>query len=81
MVYKSDYNWQDGEWMQAHRGNSDMDVPISIYEVHLGSWRRGEDGSMLGYREIAVHSMGPFSRLFGFRTTYRMTKALSRGRT
>lgn len=30
----------------------------------------------LGYREVAIHSMGPFSRLFGFRTTHRMMKTL-----
>jgi ribosomal protein S18 acetylase RimI-like enzyme len=35
----------------------------------------------LGYQEIAIHTMGPFSRLFGFRTTCRMTKHLSRGRS
>ncbi|MGD9021959.1 MAG: 1,4-alpha-glucan branching protein GlgB, partial [Lysobacterales bacterium] len=53
VVYKSDYNWQDGEWMKAHRGNPAMDVPISIYEVHLGSWRRGGDGKLLSYRDLA----------------------------
>ena len=40
--------------MLAARGNSDpRRAPMSIYEVHLGSWRRGEDGRFLTYDELA----------------------------
>jgi 1,4-alpha-glucan branching enzyme len=53
VVYQSGYRWQDGEWMKAHRGGPAMDVPISIYEVHLGSWRRGVDGGLLSYQDLA----------------------------
>ena len=53
VVYKSDYQWRDGEWMKAHRGSPAMDVPVSIYEVHLGSWRRGGNGELLSYRDLA----------------------------
>lgn len=49
------YSWQDADWM-AHRGkNNSLDSAISIYEVHLGSWRRvPEQGNRsLTYRELA----------------------------
>jgi len=63
-IWKLDYPWGDGEWMARRRRANALDAPISIYEVHLGSWRRREDGSFLSYRELApeladyVASMG-----------------------
>jgi 1,4-alpha-glucan branching enzyme len=46
------YEWRDAEWMRArHRANA-LDAPFSIYELHLGSWRR-PSGGMPSYREIA----------------------------
>ncbi len=50
---ESGYQWRDAAWMQA-RGESDWQrQPFSIYEVHLGSWRRDANGDFLNYREIA----------------------------
>lgn len=50
---ESRHTWQDGEWMAA-RGREDFRRrPMNIYEVHLGSWRRGPDGAFLGYRDLA----------------------------
>src|SRR5512145_3547267 len=46
------YRWHDGAWMAGRP--RDLDRPMSVYEVHLGSWRRGDDGRFLGYRELAV---------------------------
>ncbi|HLE84496.1 MAG TPA: 1,4-alpha-glucan branching protein GlgB [Thermoanaerobaculia bacterium] len=46
------HEWGDGEWMAARGARNRIDAPISIYEVHLGSWRR-DGGRSLGYREIA----------------------------
>lgn len=49
------YAWQDGEWMRdRHRANA-HDAPISVYEMHVGSWRRKvEEGNRpLSYRELA----------------------------
>ncbi len=49
------YEWSDGEWME-HRGRSNShQAPISVYEMHLGSWRRKveEENRYLTYREIA----------------------------
>ncbi len=49
------YEWGDGEWITKRRGANALDAPISIYEVHLGSWRRvPEEGNRsLTYREMA----------------------------
>ncbi|HTP32949.1 MAG TPA: 1,4-alpha-glucan branching protein GlgB [Candidatus Acidoferrales bacterium] len=50
------YQWGDAGWMAARAGKNELDCPISIYEVHLGSWRRvgGEENRWLTYREAAV---------------------------
>ncbi len=47
--------WQDGKWMAERWERNDRQAPISIYEVHLGSWRRNlaENGRYLTYRELA----------------------------
>ena len=36
----SRYQWQDDDWMQQRSATPALDQPVSIYEVHLGSWRR-----------------------------------------
>jgi len=52
-VWSLDYEWGDAGWM-ADRGRSNsLNSPISVYEVHLGSWRRGEGGRPLTYLEMA----------------------------
>jgi 1,4-alpha-glucan branching enzyme len=52
-VWSLDYAWNDGGWMQTRAAHNGLGAPFSVYEVHLGSWRRGEHDRMLGYREIA----------------------------
>ena len=48
-----DFAWGDANWLVA-RGQTDWaHQPLSVYEVHLGSWQRSADGEFLGYREIA----------------------------
>lgn len=52
VVWELGYAWGDHEWM-AHRGRRNaLHAPISIYEVHLGSWRRGPEGRWLTYAEL-----------------------------
>ena len=54
-VWELDFDWQDQEWM-AHRARANaLDAPCSVYELHLGSWRRDpRDPSRLpAYRQIA----------------------------
>ncbi len=55
VVCRLDYAWGDGDWMRARAARSGLGAPISIYEVHLGSWMRmPEQGNrMLTYRELA----------------------------
>lgn len=49
------YQWQDGDWMATRKDHHRRESPISIYELHLGSWRRNnlEDNRWLTYRELA----------------------------
>ena len=47
------YSWNDEAWIKQRKGPSDLNTPISIYEVHLGSWRRNKDGYSMNFREIA----------------------------
>jgi 1,4-alpha-glucan branching enzyme len=59
------YAWRDEAWI-AERGrqNSWLDRPMSIYEVHLGSWARGADGErFLSYRELADRLVPYVSRM------------------
>ncbi len=46
------HDWGDAEWMATRAAKHAVDAPVSVYEVHLGSWRR-PDGRMPTYREIA----------------------------
>ena len=50
-----EYAWQDEAWMRTRAQRNALAAPMSIYEVHLGSWRRdpGQPDRLLGYREIA----------------------------
>ena len=47
------YSWNDQQWMQTRAGRSWLHAPLSIYEVHLGSWQRDRQGQFLNYRELA----------------------------
>ena len=47
------YAWQDASWMQSRRQQDWLHAPMSIYEVHLGSWQRADDGGFLSYEAIA----------------------------
>lgn len=47
------HDWQDDEWLEARRQSDWLRQPLSIYELHAGSWRRGADGEPLGWRELA----------------------------
>ncbi len=55
IVWDLDYTWGDQEWMSQRHSRNHLNAPMSIYEVHLGSWRRvpGEENRFLTYRELA----------------------------
>ena len=55
VIWDLDYQWGDSQWMTEHKAKNGLQSPQSIYEVHLGSWRRVfDDGNRsLSYRELA----------------------------
>jgi 1,4-alpha-glucan branching enzyme len=59
-----DYQWGDGDWMAQRGRKNALDAPMSIYEMHPGSWRR-KDGSFLGYRDLA-HALAEHMAATGF---------------
>jgi 1,4-alpha-glucan branching enzyme len=58
------YEWRDQDWM-GRRDNAALNRPISIYEVHFGSWRRGDGHRWLTYRELAEQLI-PYARDLGY---------------
>ena len=60
------YQWNDATWLEERIRRQALDAPISIYEVHLGSWRRApEDNGFLTYRELA-HQLVDHVKQLGF---------------
>ncbi|HQH79712.1 MAG TPA: alpha-amylase family glycosyl hydrolase, partial [Synergistaceae bacterium] len=53
MVWESSHAWGDGRWMAERAGRKALESPLSIYEVHPGSWRRDAGGRFLSWREMA----------------------------
>jgi 1,4-alpha-glucan branching enzyme len=49
VVFRSEYEWLDADWLEARRAQRPLERPVSIYEVHAPSWRHG-----LGWRDLAV---------------------------
>jgi 1,4-alpha-glucan branching enzyme len=60
-----DFAWQDQAWMERRDRLQDVQAPISIYEVHLGSWARGEGNRFLTYDELADRLI-PYAVEMGF---------------
>lgn len=48
----SDYEWHDAAWLRSRRAMNPYKNPMSIYEVHLGSWMRHPDGRFYNYTEL-----------------------------
>ena len=67
VVWDNWYEWKDQEWMQARRQKNALNAPISVYELHLGSWQRdpGDPERRLTYREIA-NTLVPYIKEMGF---------------
>ena len=62
---KAAYHWQDQAWIDQRNQWQWLHQPMSIYEVHIGSWRRHEDGSFLSYAELA-EQLVPYVRELGY---------------
>ncbi len=65
IIYASHHRWADTRWMRARARRQAPDQPLAIYEVHLGSWRRGPGGRWLSYRELA-EPLAAHARAGGF---------------
>lgn len=51
---ENNYKWKDTKWMKNRKKNNAIDVPFSVYEVHLGSWKKHvEENRFLSYHELA----------------------------
>ena len=57
--------WSDGEWMRARAAEDWLHAPMSVFEVHLGSWRRDAAGAPLNYRQLADQLL-PYVLELGF---------------
>lgn len=54
VVWEDEYKWQDKKWMKNRKKNNALDAPFSVYEVHLGSWKKQiEENRFLSYNELA----------------------------
>jgi 1,4-alpha-glucan branching enzyme len=54
VIWNLDHKWKDSKWMKNRKEHNDLDKPYSVYEVHLGSWKRhGSENRFLTYLEFA----------------------------
>ena len=54
VVWEDKYKWEDKSWMHSRKKNNALDAPYSVYEVHLGSWRKNtQENRSLSYLELA----------------------------
>lgn len=63
--YEGSHPWKDKKWMSSRKAKNSLKAPMSIYEVHLASWKRKENGDVLGYRELA-EELVPYVQEAGF---------------
>jgi len=59
------YQWQDDDWLASRKEDNWQHSPMSVYELHLGSWQRNEQGQFLNYRELA-HRIVDYIKPLGF---------------
>ncbi|MFL6015421.1 MAG: 1,4-alpha-glucan branching protein GlgB [Gaiellaceae bacterium] len=64
-IFRSRYEWGDDDWLERRRANAPYTRPLSIYEVHLGSWRRTHENQPLSYRDLA-EQLGAYVKDLGF---------------
>jgi 1,4-alpha-glucan branching enzyme len=67
VVYRSRHEWEDDRWCKTRGDSVPLDRPVSIYEVHLGSWRLNplEDNRSLNYLELA-DELAAYAKDMGF---------------
>ena len=65
IIWQSKYDWKDQEWMENRKKMVGKVQPYSVYEVHLGSWKRKDGNLSLTYPELA-HDLVPYVKEMGF---------------
>ncbi|WP_377889098.1 1,4-alpha-glucan branching protein GlgB [Alkalihalobacillus sp. R86527] len=60
-----EFDWQDSKWMNRRKKSTPYETPISIYEVHPGSWRRKQDGSYYSYEDL-TNELIPYVKEHGY---------------
>jgi len=67
VVWDLAYQWGDAEWMKTRQQRNALGAPCSVYELHLGSWRRDPSNPerLLGYREVAP-TLAQYVKEMGF---------------
>ena len=53
VVWDLDYKWKDKKWLKTRLSTNQLNQPFSVYEVHIGSWKRKENGESLSYKELS----------------------------
>ncbi len=54
ITWSTDYKWKDKKWMSARNKKNTLGQPCSVYEVHLGSWKKDDQGNSLSYQALAT---------------------------
>lgn len=65
VVDETAFAWTDEAWLEKRSSRDWLHAPMSVYEVHLGSWQRGPEGEFLTYRELA-EQLVPYVKDLGF---------------
>lgn len=59
------FKWSDDDWMSTREKGNKLSEPVSVYEVHFGSWKRKEDGAFPGFRETGPELIA-YAKKLGF---------------
>ncbi len=58
ILWDGEYTWKDKRWMKKRPKKNALDQPISIYEMHVGSWKKHDDGRPYSYLDLAAELPG-----------------------
>ncbi len=64
-VYSDEYEWKDEKWQKEVKNKNIYESPVNVYEVHLGSWEKNEDGSLLSYT-VAAERLSKYVKEMGY---------------
>ncbi|PHI21043.1 1,4-alpha-glucan branching enzyme [Lewinellaceae bacterium SD302] len=54
IVWNTWYEWEDKDWMEKRNKHNSLDAPFSVYEIHLGSWKKENGHESLSYKQLAT---------------------------